>query len=579
MVEGAADSLLRGQRFRAALHIAAVYLIVSYTYLYTSDWFVTTLVPADWAFAVNVSKGFIYVTVTGAALLYFIYRALVAAQMAEAQFLHIFDAIPDGILLGEGTGIVLAANPAMVRMLGRAPEEVIGRPSTVFLDRRSPELMAILAESKEATDAQGRLIFKKANGEEFPVYAAWRRFVLPSGEQRICTIVRDLSETEMHEAKYREGERLRLVGHLAGGVAHDFNNLLTVISGNAEILLDTEEMTTPQYRAASIIWTAGEQAAQLVRHLLAFARRQSLDPAAFSVSKRLAGLMPLLMKAVGSHVTLKLECDDDIWFAYADAAQFENAVLNLVLNARDALTDDSTIRIEAMNVTIGMRSHLAQQVVPGDYVALSVVDNGTGMTAEVWSRAVEPFFTTKEAGQGSGLGLSTVFGFAKQSGGHFDLQSEEGAGTSATIYLPRPVGYRQPREAEAAAPGEIRGGRERIMVVEDDQLVRTFLDNALTQLGYRVIAVRDALEALEILGTEGGVDLLVADVVLPRGMTGRELAAKLQETQPGLAVLFISGFPDEQVAGDEASRSPALKKPFHVQDLAQRIRDALDGAA
>ena len=577
MAEGA-ESLFRGQRFKAALRIAAVYLITSFAYLYSSDWLVTALVPKDWVFAVNVSKGFIYVTVTGAALLYFIHRALVAAQMAEAQFLHIFNAIPDGILLGEGAGTVLAANPAMVRMLGRTPEEVIGRPSTVFIDRRSPELMAILAESKDATDARGRLIFKKASGEEFPVYAAWRQFELPSGERRICTIVRDLSETEMQEAKYREGERLRLVGHLAGGVAHDFNNLLTVISGNAEILLDTEEPATPQYRAANIIWTAGEQAAQLVRHLLAFARRQSLDPAAFSVSKRLAALMPLLMKAVGSHVMLKLDCEDDVWFAYADAAQFENAVLNLVLNAKDALTDGATIRIEAVNVTIGIRSPLATQMVPGDYVALSVVDDGEGMTEEVLARAVEPFFTTKEAGQGSGLGLSTVFGFAKQSGGHFDLQSEEGAGTTATIYLPRPVGYRQTQEAESK-PGEIRGGRERIMIVEDDQLVRTFLDNALTQLGYRVIAVQDALEALDILGAEGGVDLLVADVVLPGGMTGRELAAKLRETQPGLAVLFISGFPDEQVAGSDATHSPALKKPFHVQDLAQRIREALDGVA
>lgn len=577
MAEGTGN-LLREQRLRAALRIAAVYLITSFAYLYGSDWLVAVLVPKEWTFAVNVSKGFIYVTITGAALLYFIHRALVAAQMAEAQFLHIFDAIPDGILLGAGTGIVLAANPAMARMLGRTPEEIVGRPSTVFLDKRSPELMAILAESKDATDARGRLIFKKASGAEFPVYAAWRRFMLPSGEQRVCTIVRDLSETEMQEARYREGERLRLVGHLAGGVAHDFNNLLTVISGNAEVLLDTEEPTTPQYRAASIIWTAGEQAAQLVRHLLAFARRQSLDPATFSVSKRLAALMPLLMKAVGSHVTLKLDCKDDVWFAYADAAQFENAVLNLVLNARDALTEDAIIRIEAANITIGVRSPLAAQMVPGDYVALSVVDNGAGMTEEVLTRAVEPFFTTKEAGQGSGLGLSTVFGFAKQSGGHFDLQSEEGAGTTATIYLPRPVGYRQTQEMEPN-PGEIRGGRERIMVVEDDQLVRTFLDNALTQLGYRVIAVQDALEALDILGADGGVDLLVADVVLPRGMTGRELAAKLRETQPDLAVLFISGFPDEPMAGDGAVRSPALKKPFHVQDLAQRIRDALDGAA
>ncbi|HEY4345547.1 MAG TPA: ATP-binding protein [Parvibaculum sp.] len=578
MVGGRLRILFADRRFQPAFRIAVVYLVISYIYLYTSDWFVEALVPEQLSFAVNVSKGFVYVAVTGAGLLYFIHRALTAAQMAEAQFEHIFNASPDGILLATTDGGIQAVNPALAEMLGRTQAEMIGRGRDVMLYADAPDVIEAVKMRQLHGEVRQRFILHKRNGEEFPAYAAFRNFTLPNGEKRICGIVHDLSETEQRDSKYREGERLRLVGHLAGGVAHDFNNLLTVISGNAEILLDTEEPATPQYRAANIIWTAGQQAAQLVRHLLAFARRQSLDPAAFSICTRLKELMPLLTKAVGSHVTVDLDCADGTWLAYADASQFENAVLNLVLNAKDALTEDTTIYVKTANVTIGARSTLEGMVVPGDYVTLSVTDRGTGMSPDVIAHAVEPFFTTKEAGQGSGLGLSTVFGFAKQSGGHLDIKSEEGVGTTVTIYLPRPVGYRQ-TEAAKAAPGEIKGGHERIMIVEDDQLVRTFLDNALSQLGYRVIAVQDALEALDILGTQGGVDLLVADVVLPNGMTGRELAAKLQETQPDLAVLFISGFPDELSVNGDATQSPVLKKPFHVQDLAQRIRDALGGVA
>lgn len=571
-------TLLADRRFVAAFRIAVIYLVLSYIYLYTSDWVVAALLPERWFFAVNVSKGFIYVGVTAAGLLYFIHRALSATQSAEAQFQHIFEASPDGILLATADGTIIAANPALALMLDRTQAELIGKDRSILVDTQAPEIIEAIETRQRAGEIRHKFFFRKRGGEEFPVYAAVREFMLPSGEKRICGIVRDLSEAEKHETKYREGERLRLVGHLAGGVAHDFNNLLTVIGGNAEILLDMEEPGSPQYRAANIIWTAGQQAAQLVRHLLAFARRQSLDPAAFSVCARLTELMPLLAKAVGSHVRLDLDCDEDIWLAYADAAQFENAVLNLVLNSKDALTDDTTILVKARNTTVDDRSPLDGVLAHGDYVSLSVTDRGTGMTPTFLAQAVEPFFTTKESGQGSGLGLSTVFGFAKQSGGHLDIQSAVDEGTTVTFYLPRPVGHRQAKAAQTL-PGEIKGGRERILIVEDDQLVRTFLESALSQLGYRVIAVEDAPAALDILGKQGGVDLLVADVVLPRGMTGRELAAKLKETQPGLAVLFMSGFPDEASAASDPAFSPVLKKPFHVQDLAQRIRDALDGAA
>jgi CheY-like chemotaxis protein len=302
-----------------------------------------------------------------------------------------------------------------------------------------------------------------------------------------------------------------------------------------------------------------------VRQLLAFARRQPLDPAPFSVYERLTELMPLLEKAVGAHVHLELKCSEDVWPAFADASQFENAVLNLVLNAKDALRDDKTIVIEAVNVLVGQRSPFDEVLVPGDYVALSVTDHGTGMTPDVASRAIEPFFTTKDAGHGIGLGLSTVFGFSKQSGGHLDIRSEPDKGTVVTLYLPRPFGDGRKDPSNPRSNGAL-GGDERILVVEDDALVRVFLDNALTQLGYRVIAVAGAEEALSLLGSHSEIDLVIADVI-----GGREFVAKLESSHPDLAVLFISGLPDK--ASGDADKPEGR---FEVQDIAKRIRETLD---
>lgn len=562
-------------RFRAALRIALVFLLVSYIYLYGSDWVVEAIVPIEWQFLVNLSKGFVYVTITAIGLVYFINRALVETHAAETQFRLLFEAGGDGILVTKPGGEIVAANRAAEMATGWSREELVGPGNIGRLNAIAPEIIAAANAHPQHRPMRQRFTIHKKSGDVIPVFVSVTTFRLPNGEMRICAILHDLTETEKHEEKYREGERLRLVGHLSGGVAHDFNNLLTVISGNTEILLDLAEPDTPQQRAANIIWMASQQAAQLIRHLLAFARRQSLEPAAFSVSQRLRELMPLLSKAVGSNVEVELRCEDNVWLAYADVAQFENAVLNLVLNAKDALTDNPKVIVEAINVMVGNRSEFEDALVPGDYVALSVTDHGCGMNEEVRSRAVEPFFSTKDAGHGIGLGLSTVFGFAKQSGGHLDIRSEPDNGTTMTIFLPRPLGGGADA-ADKRDAREIVGGKESILVVEDDSLVRVFLDNALSQLGYKVVSVGDALEAMTLLGSSAPIDLLLADVVLPRGMNGRELAQSLKETHPDMAVLFISGFPDEQATGEDGTQSPALKKPFQVQDLAKRIRETLE---
>lgn len=573
--------LFSDPRFRAALRIAVIFLLVSYAYLYGSDWLVGQVVPVEWRFEVNVSKGFIYVTVVAVGLVYLIYRALGATQDAEENFKQIFNATPTGIAMATEFGRIEAVNPTLCAITGYSKDELLRLTRSDVFDINAPEMVDALEARRKHGTARRRLILRKKDGSEIPVQVFTNEFRLQNGEMRICVIIQELTEEERHEVKYREGERLRLVGHLAGGVAHDFNNLLTVISGNTEILIDLAPPNSPQHRAANTIGLATQQAAQLIKQLLAFARRQSLDPAPFSVSERLNELLPLLKKAVGSHVNVELHCENNVWSAYADVAQFENAVLNLVLNSKDALRDDKNVVIEAINVIVGEHSRYEDTLVPGDYVALSVSDKGTGMEPDVVARAVEPFYTTKEAGHGIGLGLSTVFGFAKQSGGHLDIQSEQGKGTTITFFLPRPMGDHLSETSSTHLSGDIVGGSERILVVEDDPLVRVFLDNALTQLGYKVVTVADADEALNLLGSHSVIDLLIADVVLRRGMSGRELASAVKDTHPDLAVLFMSGSPDENATAEGVVISPALKKSFQVQDLAKRIRAALDarGAA
>ena len=541
---------LADPRVRSALRIAVIFLIMSYIYLYGSDWLVESIVPVEWLFAVNVSKGFIYVTVTAVGLFYFINRALAETHAAEDRFKLIFDASPDGIVLATLDGVIEAANPAISRISGWGQSELIGMTRDDLFDTSAQEVQNAIRYQHQHGDLHQRLMMRRKDGKMVPIFASVGVFTLPDGQLRACCLFRELTSDELHEAKYREGERQRLVGHLAGNVAHDFNNLLTVISSNTELLLEKVDEGSPQSRAINIIGKATQQATQLVQQLLAFARRQSLNTEPFSVKDRLSAILPLLEKAVGSHV----------------------------LNSADALRDDTKVTIEAGNLTIGNQSYYADVLVEGDYVTVSVSDHGTGMPRDVLLRAVEPFFTTKESGHGIGLGLSTVFGFAKQSGGHMDIRSEAGTGTVVTILLPRSVNGQTPSASELGRR-DLVGGNEHILVIEEDALVRGFLDNALSQLGYKVLAADDLSGALELLGVEGPVDILVADAVLSRDTGGSEMMASLKASYPDMAVLFISGFPDERRSAEGEDGAPAPEKSFQVHDLAKNIRNTLDQKA
>lgn len=391
-------------------------------------------------------------------------------------------------------------------------------------------------------------------------------------------IGRMLENRRMAE-RLTQSERLKAIGQLTGGVAHDFNNLLTVILGNTENMLSELPEDHKLRPMVEMTQDAADRGADLTRHLLAFARQQPLSPEVTNVGTQIEQMSSLLRRTLGEHIEITTSAEDGLWNALVDPAQLESAVLNLCLNARDAMPDGGRLAIELHNVQLDQGyGEGAEAVVPGAYVMLAISDNGCGMPAEVAARAFDPFYTTKEVGQGSGLGLSMVYGFAKQSQGHAVLYSEEGWGTTVKLYLPR--GYSESAAAgEQAAETEPRGGPERILVVEDDELVRGHVVGQLESLGYTVASAENGHRALEILEQDGDFDLLFTDVVMPGGMDGGDLAEKARQLCPQLPVLFTSGYTDHAIVhhGHLDPGVHLLTKPYRRQALAEKLREVLLG--
>lgn len=378
-------------------------------------------------------------------------------------------------------------------------------------------------------------------------------------------------------ARLTQSERLRAVGELTGGVAHDFNNLLTVILGNAELLADDLEAQPHLCELARMTQNAAERAAELTRHLLAFSRRQALTPAVTDVAALVGGMSALLRRALGEHVEIETVCRSDLWQALVDPAQLESAVLNLSINARDAMPGGGALMIELSNVHLnGGGGGWEEEPATGDYVLVAVSDTGTGMTADVLARVFEPFFTTKETGKGSGLGLSMVYGFARQSKGQIKITSEPGRGTTVRLFLPRALA--ESDGAEAGAPdAEVPHGVENILLVEDDDMVRSHVCGQLEALGYRVVSVRDGVAALDALQQGGGFDLLFTDLVMPGGINGRQLADAARRLWPRLPVLFTSGYAEGSIMHDDRLDAGVhlLSKPYRRAELAAKVREVL----
>jgi nitrogen-specific signal transduction histidine kinase/CheY-like chemotaxis protein len=406
-------------------------------------------------------------------------------------------------------------------------------------------------------------------------------------------LVRNLQEEavkrESAEATLRQSHKMEAVGQLTGGLAHDFNNLLTIILGNLDTMCRrlanmSADASAPLARPLDAALQGTKRAAKLTHRLLAFSRQQALEPVPLDLNKLIGGISDLLTKAAGSAVTIETVLGGGLWLTLADANQMENALINLVVNAKDAMPDGGKIMIETANGHLDEAYTASfREVDPGQYAVLSVTDTGTGIDPSILERVFEPFFTTKQHGNGTGLGLSMIHGFVKQSGGHIRIYSEVGHGTSVKIYLPRLT-------QEAAVPKAMdldlqplmrAQASETVLVVEDSEGVQDFACQALEDLGYRVLVASDGPEAMRILEDEPRIDLLFTDVVMPKGMSGRQLADWALKLRPDLLVLFTSGYSHNANVhqGRLDANVHVLGKPYTQRELAQKVSAALGDAS
>ncbi len=383
------------------------------------------------------------------------------------------------------------------------------------------------------------------------------------------------------EEALRQSQKMEAVGQLTGGIAHDFNNLLTGIMGSLELL--HTRMNQGRLRDADryilAAQAASRRAASLIHRLLAFSRRQTLDPKPTDVNRLVVGMEELIRRTVGPQISLDVVTAGGLWSTLIDAPQLENALLNLCINARDAMPDGGRITIETANKWLDERAASERDLPPGQYLSVCVTDTGAGMTPDVIAQAFDPFFTTKPMGQGTGLGLSMVYGFVRQSGGQVRIYSEVGHGTTMCLYLPRHFASEDDRLAAAPPPEETPSAAgETVLVVDDEPTIRMLLADVLNGQGYTAIEAEEGAMALRILQSDARVDLLITDVGLPGGMNGRQLADAARVTRPDLKVLFITGYAENAIIGN-AQLAPGMQlltKPFVMEELAGRIRSMID---
>lgn len=398
-------------------------------------------------------------------------------------------------------------------------------------------------------------------------------------EGQLTVVFQDITARVETEAQLRQAQKMEAVGQLTGGVAHDFNNLLTVILGNAEVLVEASHDNPSLHRAANLTMSAGQRAAELTRRLLAFARRQPLAPRPVEVGALLQDIEPLLRSTIGEDVDLRIVVNTGDWLAFVDSAQLQSAIVNLAINARDAMPSGGRLTLEAGRATVEPDvQEDAEGVSSGEYVVIAVTDSGKGMSEEVRQRAFEPFFTTKPPSRGSGLGLSMVYGFIKQSQGKVTIYSEPDEGTTVKLYLPRWVDQLAASDAPADTDStEAPQGRACVLVVEDDAMVRAFVQAALADSGYRVLVAEDGVQALGCLEKDGSIELLLTDVILPGGMNGRQLADAALQMRPDLQVLFMSGYTENAIVhhGRLDPGVNLLQKPFRRLDLVRRVHELL----
>lgn len=507
-------------------------------------------------------------------------RAVQHREAAALKLETVFSSISDGVAAVDAEWRFTYLNAEAERLLQRSRDELLGQN--------------MWDAFPESTESPAFPVYRQAREENRPVTAEfyfpplkrWFSVRAYPYEHGLTIYFQDITQRIEIEQQLRHSQKMDAIGKLTGGVAHDFNNLLTVILGNANAALewaDSANLAPATRRQIDLIRVAGERAAELTHRLLAFARRQPLDPVPTDVNRLLSEFDELLRRTLGHGIKIQLRLPDDVWQAVVDPHELQNAILNLAINARDAMPDGGVLGIASANVTITGQNATLFDLPAGDYVVVEVSDTGEGMPPEVVSRAFEPFFTAKPSGKGSGLGLSMVYGFAKQSGGQVQIVSSPGAGSTLRIYLPRAADSAAgsaPHAAVVDSPriqAHLAGRGQHVLLVDDDDLVRIHTDACLQQLGYTVTACADGAQAMEYLDNGGTCDVLVTDVRLRDGASGPEVAESARMRCPRIKVLYVSGYTENAFLHDERVEVDIclLGKPFRTEELARKLRELL----
>ena len=514
--------------------------------------------------------------------------APVAAPVAPQNVGDLFRDAPVGVAFTDDTGAISNANAALAKFFGES-SSLTGRNFASLVDgNEQAQIMALIGRAAKGetglkpVELRGT---KAGNGEDRMAELFAAPMPSSAGETgKAVLYLVDVSEQKALETKFAQSQKMQAVGQLAGGVAHDFNNLLTVIIGNCEFLLMRHQAGDPSFKEINEVHQNALRAAALVSQLLAFSRKQTMQPKVLALGDVIGELAQMLRRLVGEGITLTVEREPDLWAVHADEAQLGNAIINLVVNARDAMPSGGTVTIRTANQTLNAASTMGTAIMPaGDYVRIDVADTGTGMSKEIQSKIFDPFFTTKPVGQGTGLGLATVYGIVKQSGGFIDVDSEVGKGTCFKVYLPR----RKVEAADAvpveapAAPARDVTGQDTILLVEDEEAVRSFAARALRMRGYNVLEASGGEEALEIVKSDADtIDLIITDVVMPN-MDGPTMVRHVKVLKPDLAVIFMSGYAEEAFRRSDQSSEDIhfLPKPFGLKQLAAKVKEVLAGAS
>ena len=502
-----------------------------------------------------------------------------ALRRSEERFRLLLENISDVIAVAEPNHTIRYVSPSVTHVLGYEPQDLIGRNGLVLAHEEDAPAVEALVQDVIATPGATGTVEVRARHRD----GSWRTVELTTTNLMhrpeiagLMYIARDVTERRQFETQVQQAQKMESIGSLAGGVAHDFNNVLSAIIGYGELIADSGCLDERGRTDLGEMLAAAHRGTALTRQLLAFSRQQAIEPRLINLNSLIENLLNMLGRLIGESIELVTELEPELGLVNADPSQFEQVLMNLAVNARDAMPDGGKLTIRTENVRIAGHQGAREAPQPGDYVRLTVRDSGSGMSESVKARAFEPFFTTKPMGKGTGLGLSTCYGIVRQASGYITIDSAPGHGTAIVAYLPRTQAAIERGEITQTRSPMKQAGQETILLVDDDNGVRSLLTRVLTAAGYRIFDAADPQEALDILREQpGAIQLLLTDVGLPR-MNGFRLAEQMRSQSPNLKVLFMSGYDAEAASAERFAASASIQKPFTPREILEKVRVILD---